>query len=334
MYDAIIVGGGPAGLAAALTLGRGRRSVLLLDAGQGRNAPAAAVHNLLAQDGTPPEELRRVGREQLARYPGVELREATVDGAHALAEEGFRVRLGGGDRVEGRRLLLATGLADELPAIDGLAALWGRSAFHCPYCHGFEASGRRLAVLGAGPERVRLALQLTRFTDDLVLCTNGAPLPGDLGRLLAANGVRVHGEPVTRFEGDHGRLQRIVLEGGEALDRDAVFIPTVLHQRSDLAGRLGCALLADGCVEVDEFARTSVPGVYAAGDLAHRATLPTSFAAVSWASASGTLAGAMLDQDLIGADFKLQAPESLASSRAAPAGRDDDAELTSADARR
>jgi thioredoxin reductase len=223
------------------------------------------------------------------------------------------LELRGGDSVEARRLLLATGLADELPAIDGLAALWGRSAFHCPYCHGFEVSGRRLAVLGAGPERVRLALHLTSFTDDLVLCTNGEPLPRDLAELLAANGVPVRGEPVTRFEGDGDRLERIVLRSGEPLDRDAVFIPTVLRQRSDLAGRLGCALLPDSCVEVDEFARTSVPGVYAAGDMAHRATLPSPIAAVSWASASGTLAGAMLDQDLIGTDFKLPSPASQSS---------------------
>jgi thioredoxin reductase len=322
MHDAIIVGGGPAGLAAALTLGRSRRRVLLLDAGQGRNAPAAAVHNLLAHDGTPPEELRRIGREQLTRYPSVELRQGTVDGVHALADEGFRLQLGGGERVEARRLLLATGLADELPAIDGLVPLWGRSAFHCPYCHGFEVSGRRLAVLGAGPERVRLALQLTRFTDDLVLCTDGEPLDPKPAELLAANGVRVRDEPVARFEGDDGRLERIVLEGGELLDRDAVFIATVLHQRSDLAARLGCTTLADGCVEVDELAGTSVPGVYAAGDMAHRAALPRPFAAVSWASASGTLAGAMLDQELVAADFSLQAPDPVPGPRTAPAGQD------------
>jgi thioredoxin reductase len=222
--------------------------------------------------------------------------------------------------VEARRLLLATGLADELPTVDGLAPLWGRSAFHCPYCHGFEVSGRRLAVLGAEPERVRLALQLTRFTDDLVLCTDGEPLDPKLAELLATNGVRVLREPVARFEGDDGRLERIVLEGGEPLDRDAVFIATVLHQRSDLAGRLGCLMLPDGCVEVDEFAATSVPGVYAAGDMAHRAALPRPFAAVSWASASGTLAGAMLDQELLATDFKLQAPDSRLRPQA-PAGQ-------------
>ena len=328
MHDAIIVGGGPAGLAAALTLGRSHRRVLLLDAGQGRNAPASAVHNLLAHEGTPPEELRRIGRDQLTRYPGVELRQATVDGAHALADEGFRLQLGGGERVEARRLLLATGLADELPAIDGLAPLWGRSAFHCPYCHGFEVSGRRLAVLGAGPERVRLALQLTRFTNDLVLCTDGEPLDPKLAELLAANGVRVLRQPVARFEGGDGRLERIVLKSGEPLDRDAVFIATVLHQRSDLAGRLGCAMLPDGCVEVDEFAGTSVARVYAAGDMAHRAALPRPFAAVSWASASGTLASAMLDQELVATAFKLQAPDSRQRPQATPAGQNPSAPTT------
>ena len=322
MYDAIIVGGGPAGLAAALTLGRSRRRVLLLDAGQGRNAPAAAVHNLLAHDGIPPQELRRVGREQLGRYPTVEAREGVVHHALVLPEEGFRLELDGGDGVEARRLLLATGLADTLPAIDGLAALWGRSAFHCPYCHGFEASGRRLAVLGAGPDRVRLALQLTRFSDDLVVCANGQPLDPDQAERLAANGVRVRGEPIRRFEGRGGRLDRIVFQRGEPLERDAVFIATVLHQRSELAAGLGCALLPDGCVEVDELARTSVPGVYAAGDMAHRAAMPKPFAAVSWASASGTLAGAMLDQDLVTVEFDLPLPLRHGGAPAAPGDGD------------
>jgi thioredoxin reductase len=139
--------------------------------------------------------------------------------------------------------VLATGLVDELPAIDGLAPLWGRSAFHCPYCHGFEVSDQRLAVLGARPERVRLALRLTRFTDNLVLCTNGEPLPGDLAELLAGNGVQVRSEAVVRFEGDGGRLERIILERGSPLERDAVFIPTALRQRSQLADRLGCRLV-------------------------------------------------------------------------------------------
>jgi thioredoxin reductase len=234
--------------------------------------------------------------------------------------------------VTARRLVLATGLVDELPAIDGLAELWGRSAFHCPYCHGFEVSDRCLAVLGAGPERVRLALQLTRFTGDLVLCTNGEPLPHDLAELLAGNGVQVRSEPVVRFEGGGGRLERIILARGSPLERDAVFIPTALRQRSELAGRLGCRLLPDGCVAVDELAKTSVPGVYAAGGMAHRATLDMPFAAVSWASASGTLAGAMLDQDLIGADFKLQAPANQ-STPAAAIGQDR-SQQTTADARR
>jgi thioredoxin reductase len=309
MHDAIIVGGGPAGLAAALTLGRSHRSVLLLDAGQGRNAPAAAVHNLLAHDGTPPEELRRIGHAQLARYPGVQLREASVDDAHALAGEGFRLELHDGDGVEARRLVLATGLADELPAIDGLAALWGRSVFHCPYCHGFEVSGRRLAVLGAGPDRVRLALQLTRFTDDLVVCTDGEPLPRDLAELLAAAGVPVRGEPVTRFEGrKDGQLERIVLERETPLDRDAVFIPTRCASAPTLPAGWAARSCRTAASRWTSWPGPACPGIYAAGDMAHRASLPRPFAAVSWASASGTLAGAMLDHDLVDADFKLEEP--------------------------
>ena len=157
---------------------------------------------------------------------------------------------------------------------------------------------------------------------------NGQPLDGDLAERLAANGVRVRGEPVTRFEGRGGQLERIVLDRGEPLERDAVFIATVLHQRSDLAGRLGCVMLPDGCVEVDEFAGTSVAGVYAAGDMAHRTALPRPFAAVSWASASGTLAGAMLDEELVATDFKLQAPDSRQRPQAPPAGHNPSAPTT------
>ena len=169
---------------------------------------------------------------------------------------------------------------------------------------------------------MRLALQLTRFTDDLVLCADGEPLDPKLAELLAANGVRVLGEPVRRFEGRGGQLERIVLEQGEPLERDAVFIATVLHQRSDLAARLGCALLPDGCVEVDELARTSVPGVYAAGDMAHRAALPMPFAAVSWASASGHAGRGDARPGPGRTDFNLQAPGPVPGPRTAPAGQD------------
>jgi thioredoxin reductase len=308
LYDVIIVGGGPAGMSAALTLGRVRRSVLLVDAGQGRNAPAAAVHNFLTRDGTPPAELRELGREELTSYPTVEIREATVTSASGDAGAGFQLALSDGGAAVARRLLLATGLVDEMPDLHGVESLWGRSAFHCPYCHGFECAGLPTAVTGATGPRVRLALQLRRITDDVVLCTGGELLDQATHDLLAAAGVAVRSEPLSRLEGTDGRLERIVFDGGEPLPRRAVFVQNRPRQRSGLAGRLGCAILPDGCVEVGEFGQTSVPGVYAAGDMARRAAVPLPLAAVVAAAASGGLAGGVIDQDLLSVEHALPNP--------------------------
>ncbi|MEU8342697.1 Thioredoxin reductase [Actinomadura meyerae] len=313
MFDAAIVGGGPAGMAAALALGRVHRPVLLIDEGQGRNATAANVHNFLTRDGTPPADLRRLGREELAAYPAVRTLTGTVTGARPLDGRGFHLELADGGTASARRVLLATGLADDLPAPRGVRELWGRSAFHCPYCHGYECTGRQVAVLGAEPARVRLALQLSRFAAGVALCTGARPLDPALRAVLDEHGVAVHCEPVARLEGTDGRLEHIVFEDGTSLAREAVFVANVPRQRSDLAGRLACAAFPDGCVRVDEFARTSVPGVYAAGDMARRASMPMPLAAVIAAAASGTVAAAALDQDLLSADFNL--PDPLARAK-------------------
>ncbi|MEO3800091.1 NAD(P)/FAD-dependent oxidoreductase [Nonomuraea sp. B1E8] len=313
MFDVVIAGAGPAGTAAALTLGRTCRTVLLIDAGEGRNAPAEQVHNFLTRDGTPPARLRELGRADLAAYASVRVQAGTIIDA-AVLDGGFRLDLADGGTVDARRLLLATGLADDLPGPRGVEALWGRSAFHCPYCHGYECAGKRVAVLGAAPARVRLALQLSRFAADVALCTGGEPLDAASRATLETNGVTVRCEPVARLEGTGDRLERVVFEGGPPLAREAVFVVNVPRQRSGLAARLGCATFADGCVEIDEFARTNVPGVYAAGDMARRATVPMPLAAVVAAAAGGTLAGAVIDQDLIGADFGLPDPFARARS--------------------
>lgn len=309
MHDVIIVGGGPSGLAAALTLGRARRPTLLLDSGEPRNAPSPAVHNLFTRDGTPPAELRRIGREQLGAYPTVEVRDVAVADQTTTALDGtHELRLADGEAVAARRLLLATGVADELPGIEGIGELWGRSVLHCPYCHGFEVRGTPLAVLGAGPDRTRLALQLTRFSDDVALLTDGHADLGHAAGLLERHGVAVRTEPVARLEGHDGQLQAVVFASGERLPRHALFTHGHLRQRSKLPELLGCELLDDGSVRVDDFGRTSVPGVSAAGDMARRPSMPRPFAAVVTAAASGTVAAAALDQDLVAADFGLQPP--------------------------
>lgn len=299
MYDVIVVGGGPAGLAAALTLGRAHRSVLVLDSGQGRNAPADAMHNFLTRDGTPPAEVRAIGRAQLETYPTVKV----VDGlavSAAPVSGGYEVRLVD-DRVEyGRRLLLASGLVDDLPPIEGLAEIWGQSALHCPYCHGYEVSGQRIAVLGGEPDRVRMALHLSEFSPDVVLCSNGIEVDETRVKVVTA--------PVTRFVGTDGRLDAIEFADNTAIARDAVFVKTTWRQRSALPSQLGVAMFADNAVEVNDFGMTSVPGVYAAGDMARRVTQPTPNATVIAAAASGTTAAIALDHDLVSVDFDLPNP--------------------------
>jgi thioredoxin reductase len=304
--DVVIVGGGPAGLNAALTLGRARRRVLLTDGGQPRNAPAQAVHGFLSRDGLPPAELRRIAREQLASYPSVEVRDTEVVDAQALdgPDGGFVVTLADQSVTRARRLLLATGLVDQLPAIDGLAELWGTSVLHCPYCHGWEVRDQALAVLGSEPRAIQLAAHLTRFSPDVALCTNGASLDTASRQLLDGLGVAVRAEPIQRLDGAGGRLRRIVFAAGPPLDRQAAFVRAPYRQRSDLPARLGCALLEDGAVAVDDLGRTRVPGVFAAGDLARRPSLPVATAQVVMAAAAGAIAAVAIDQGLLADDLQ------------------------------
>jgi thioredoxin reductase len=306
-YDAIIIGGGPAGLSAALMLGRTRRRVLLLDSGEYRNARAGEMHNVATHDGRSPAEYRRLARQDLARYPTVELATATVETATGDAGD-FTVRLADGAAHRARRLLLATGLADDLPPIPGLDEMWGRSALHCPYCHGYEVRDTPLAVLG-NPHAARLALLLTRLSPDVVIVTNGGSglEPSDRA-LLQRYDVGVRDEPIARFEHQDGQLERIVFADGSALDRHAIFVSPAWRQRSPLPAQLGCHLFPDGTVEVDDFQKTTVPGVMAAGDMARRPGQPMSMAAVSVAAGSGVIAAASTDQGLLMEDFFQTAP--------------------------
>jgi thioredoxin reductase len=296
-FDAVIVGGGPGGLSAALTLGRAGRDTLLLDTGQGRNAPAEHMQNVLGHDGKRPGDLRAAGRRELGRYPTVTVREVAAEAAERSDDDVFTVTLAGGEVVAARRLVLATGVVDELLDIPGLAELWGRSFLHCPYCHGNEQRGRALAVLGDTSHHAFIATLLRRsYSDDVVMLTNGgqAPVPD----VLTEQDVPVHDQPITALDGRDGRLERVVFADGSALGRDAIFGGMPFRQRSDLAAQLGCATIGPGCVEVDDLGHTSVPGVLAVGDMAQRSSMPGPMAAVSFASAAGMLAGVAVDQAL------------------------------------
>jgi thioredoxin reductase len=298
MLDVVIVGGGPAGLNAALMLGRARRSVLLCDSGQPRNATVHAMHGFLSRDGMDPAALRQTARDQLGTYPTVQVRDVAVDAATADGER-FTLTLSDGNSEHARRLLLATGVVDQLPPIPGLEELWGRGVFNCPYCDGWEVRDQPLAVMAADARNLQLALHLTRWSPDVLLCTNGTTgLDDDTRRLLDAHKVQLREEPIARLEGGEGRLERIVFADGEPAERAAGFLHAPTRQRSDLPSQLGCTLLEDGSVMVDDLGQTSVPGVLAAGDMARRPSMPVPGAQVVIAAAEGAIAAVAIDQTL------------------------------------
>jgi len=299
MLDVVIVGGGPAGLSAALMLGRARRNVLLADSGQPRNAAVHAMHGFLSRDGTDPAALRQTARDQLGAYPTVRVRDLAIQAVVRDAEQ-FTISLADGSSEQARRLLLATGVADQLPPIPGLAELWGRGVFNCPYCDGWEVRDQPLAVLAADPRNVQLALQLTRWSPDVLLCSNGpAELDGDARRLLGAHKVALREEPIARLDGGDDRLERIVFDDGEPVTRVAAFLHAPTRQRSDLPRELGCTTLEDDSVLVDDLGQTSVPGVFAAGDMARRPSMPLPGAQVVIAAAEGAIAAVAIDQQLL-----------------------------------
>ncbi len=252
--DVAVVGGSVAGLQAALTLGRARRQVVLFDDGQARNRAASHVHNFLGAEDLAPGELLAVGRRQVAAY-GVEVRDTRVDDVD-VDGDAFVV---GGERV--RAVVLATGLWDEVPDVQGVADGWGRSVVACPHCHGWEVRDQPLVQLGmrGSPERsVARALLLSRWSDDVTLCTDGDELTAVQVDQLARAGVAVRTEPVKEV-----REGSVLLDGVELAAR-RVFVVVRQHQQSDLAERLGCQV-ADGAVVTDEGGRTTMPGVYAVG---------------------------------------------------------------------
>jgi thioredoxin reductase len=261
-FDVAIVGGGPAGLAGALILGRMRRRVLLLDADDPAHGVSDGVHGLFGHDGTPPLELRRTAREQLRPYEAVTVRMAAVEKARPT-RRGFTV-VADATASEARVLLLATGMRYGLPPIEGVAEVWAHGAYHCPYCHGWEVRDRPLAAYGTGA--AHLALLFTSLSDDVVLLTDGnSHLESQEAEQLAQAGVPVREDRVDSLEAEDGRLARIVFADGSADDRAGLFfVPSFTP--SPLASQLGCELDESGAIVIDEDGRTSVPGVFAGGD--------------------------------------------------------------------
>lgn len=296
-YDCIVVGAGPAGLSGALMLGRCRRSVLVCDAGEPRNAQSDGLHGYLTRDGMHPGEFLRLARKDLERYSTVDFHRGEVLDARRTSG-GFSVVCAGGLRLSARKLLLATGVVDEVPDIDGIRELYGKSVHHCPYCDAWEWRDQPLAVYGRGESGLALALGLTVWSDDVVLCTDGpSGLSEDEEEELSQAGIEVREDAVVRLEGNDGFLDRVVFADGDPLPRRALFFYSGQHQRSQLAQQLGARFNSKGTVDTGSCEVTNVPGLYVAGD----ASKDVQFVIV--AAAEGSEAGMAINQVLLKEDL-------------------------------
>ncbi|MQY18556.1 NAD(P)/FAD-dependent oxidoreductase [Nocardia macrotermitis] len=296
-YDVVVVGGGAAGLNGALMLGRSRRSVAVIDSGAPRNAPADGVHGLLAREGTPPGELLAQGRAEVAGYGGTVVTGEVIEISRDTA--GFDVRLGDGRSVRARRLLITTGVVDELPAVPGLGEQWGRDVVHCPYCHGWEVRERPIGVLGTGPMSVHQAQMFRQLSDDVVYFRHTAPaLSTEQAVQLAARGIRVVEGEVAAVEVDGEHITGVRLADGTLIPRTVVAVASRLAARAGFLAGIGLHTAehpsgAGDYIPSDPVGRAEVEGVWLAGNV----TDP--FAQVGAAAAAGAMAGAQINADLI-----------------------------------
>jgi thioredoxin reductase len=288
-YDVVVVGGGAAGLSAALVLGRARRHVAVIDAGAPRNAPAAHMQGFLSRDGMPPGDLLAAGRAEVTGY-GVELISDQVD----TIEAGFIVHLAGGPTLRARRVLVTTGVTDELPEIPGVRERWGRDLLHCPYCHGWEVRDQPLGVLGTLPGSVQHALLVRQWSDDVVFFAHTYQLTSVELIQLEARGVRVVHGTVTRLVVNADQLTGVELDDGSVVDRTAVFVrPGNVPRADGLLQALGCNINGAGFATVDATGGTSAPGVWAAGNVVDpRAQVIT-------AAGAGSAAAIAINADLV-----------------------------------
>ena len=295
-FDVVVIGGGAAGLSAALVLSRARRNVLVVDSGTPRNAPAAHMHGFLSRDGMAPGELLAIGRDEVTGYGGTVLGGAVTE----LVRDdtvGFRVLLADRQRLSARRLLVATGLRDELPDIPGLRDRWARDVLHCPYCHGHEVRDQQLGVLGGSPEAVRYAQIIRQWSSDVVFFTPDGMLTADERSQLEARAIGIVEGTVKRVLIQDDQLCGVEMDHGGTVPRNALFVPPRFVPNNDLLVGLGCDIDETGWVVTDG-GRTSVPGVWAAGNVANpRAQVIT-------AAGEGSAAAIAINADLVDEDVR------------------------------
>jgi thioredoxin reductase len=298
MLDVVVIGGSSAGLSAALVLGRARRHVVVLDDSRPANRFAQHSHGFFTRDGVPPSELVRMGREQLAPYTSVRI-DATTATQIVPVEGGFQVHAADDTVYETRKILLATGVEDILPDLPGVADFWGDGVVLCPYCHGWEVRDQPLAVYNPTVTAFMQTSMIHNWSHDVTLCTGGADfLTPEQRDILARQNVPIITQPVARLEGSGGKLERIVFADGSSIPCSTIFMATQTRHRTPFAQDLGCKLTQTGVIEIDVLGRTSVPGVYAAGDIAHPAR------SIALSVAQGSMAASGINHELVSEDFR------------------------------
>ncbi|HEY0680466.1 MAG TPA: NAD(P)/FAD-dependent oxidoreductase [Chitinophagaceae bacterium] len=296
-YDVIIIGGSYAGLSAAMALGRASRNVLIIDNDNPCNRQTPHSHNFITHDGKAPGEISKIAIAQVLKYPTIHLLSDTV--VKALnTSNGFEVTTLLQTGISAKKLLFATGVTDLLPPVKGFAECWGISILHCPYCHGYEVKGQPLGVIGNGDAGFDLCKLIYQWSKDILLFTNGAPSFSDEQKSkLKKNSIRIVETAIAEIKNRDGYLSEVILADETSYSLNAVFIRPSTQQHCEIPVQLGCLLNEQGLIQTDEFQRTNVPGVYAAGDNCFF------FRAVSIATASGTKAGAIINKDLVDEEF-------------------------------
>ncbi|QHT61166.1 NAD(P)/FAD-dependent oxidoreductase [Paenibacillus lycopersici] len=269
-FDVTIIGGGPAGLNAALVLGRARKTVAVIDEGRPRNAVTREVHGFLTRDGISPSEFRRIAKEEISVYPGVSFIADTA--ATITGNDGrFQIETEQGQTVTSKKILFAVGMKDQLPKIPGLADVYGTSAFVCPYCDGWELRDQPLVIITKGAMLMHFAPLISGWTRSFTICSNGPDELTDAEReALRRNQVPLFDSPIRQIDSDHGIVRQVVLEDGETIPCTGIFFKPDLITGSDLPQTIGCEITEWGAVVVDEFGKTNVPGVFSAGDVTSR----------------------------------------------------------------
>ena len=301
MYDVVVIGGGAAGLNGAIMLARSRRRVVVVDAGEPRNSPADGVHGMLGHDGIPPAELMARGREEVRRYGG-EILEGQVTGARA-SDHGFEVTLADGRELGARRLLVTTGLVDELPDVPGVHERWGHDVIHCPYCHGYEVRDQQIGVLATNANAMHQALLFRQLTHDVVVFAHGVDFTDEQREQLLALAIGLVEGDVAELVVEDDRLVGVRLSDGRTVPRQALVVATRMVARAGFLADLGLTAVphVSGMGEhlvVDASGRTEVPGVWAAGNVADLS------AQVGGSAAQGAWAGAQINMDLVTEDAR------------------------------